>query len=164
MHFMPSTYTVWRQTSSVPFCVPLAGRVAGYSHVSTTATQHSQDFLRPNSVDFPQRTSCLRVYTTLTLTSVGAQRRAARLIHRSSRYEHITPMLLDLHWLWSPERIDFRLLAVLICRATVSVRLHPALRRFQPPLSIRSSSSSQPVIPSFLPNCFRRLYSTRLYI
>jgi len=38
---------------------------------------------------------------------------AARLIHRSSRYEHVTPMLRYLHWLRSPERIDFKL-AVLI--------------------------------------------------
>ena len=34
---------------------------------------------------------------------------AARLIHRSSRYEHVTPMLQELHWLRSPERIDFKL-------------------------------------------------------
>jgi len=34
---------------------------------------------------------------------------AARLIHRSSRYEHSTQMLRDLHWLRSPERIDFKL-------------------------------------------------------
>jgi len=40
---------------------------------------------------------------------------AARLIHRSSWYEHVTPMLRDLHWLRSPERIDFKL-AVLTCR------------------------------------------------
>jgi len=40
---------------------------------------------------------------------------AARLIHRSSQYEHVTPMLRDLHWLWSPERITFKL-AVLIYR------------------------------------------------
>jgi len=40
---------------------------------------------------------------------------AARLIHRSSRHEHVTPMLRDLHWLRSPERIDFKL-AVLVCR------------------------------------------------
>jgi len=33
---------------------------------------------------------------------------AARLIHRS-RYKHVTPMLRDLHWLRSPERIDFKL-------------------------------------------------------
>jgi len=33
---------------------------------------------------------------------------AVRLRHRSSRYEHVTPMLRDLHWLRSPERIDFK--------------------------------------------------------
>jgi len=38
-----------------------------------------------------------------------------RLIHRSSRYEHVTPMLRDLHWLRSPECINFKL-AVLIYR------------------------------------------------
>jgi len=40
---------------------------------------------------------------------------AARLIHRSSQYEHVTPILPDLHWLRSPERIDFKL-AVLTYR------------------------------------------------
>jgi len=38
---------------------------------------------------------------------------AARLIHRSPRYERITPLLRDLHWLWSLERIDLKL-AVLV--------------------------------------------------
>jgi len=40
---------------------------------------------------------------------------AARLIHRSSRYEHVALVLRDLHWLRSPERIDFKL-AVLTYR------------------------------------------------
>jgi len=40
---------------------------------------------------------------------------ATRLIHLSSLYEHVTPMLRDLHWLRSPERIDFKL-AVLTYR------------------------------------------------
>ena len=48
-------------------------------------------------------------------------------------------MLRDLHWLRSPERIDFKLAARLPMRAwssvTVSLRLHPARRRFQPPPS-----------------------------
>jgi len=34
---------------------------------------------------------------------------AARLIHRSSLYVHVTPMLRDLHWLRSPECINFKL-------------------------------------------------------
>jgi len=33
---------------------------------------------------------------------------AARLIHRPSQYEHVTPILRDLHWLRSPECIDFK--------------------------------------------------------
>jgi len=45
---------------------------------------------------------------------------AARLTHRSSRYEHVTPILRDLHWLWSPERIDFKL-AVLTYRCLHSL-------------------------------------------
>jgi len=40
---------------------------------------------------------------------------AARLIHRSSWYEHVTSILRDLHWLQSPECIDFKL-AVLTYR------------------------------------------------
>jgi hypothetical protein len=39
----------------------------------------------------------------------------ARLIHRSTLFEHVTPLLLDLHWLRSPERVDFKL-AVLVYR------------------------------------------------
>jgi len=40
---------------------------------------------------------------------------ADRLVHPSSRYEHITPMLRDFRWLQSPECIDFKF-AVLIYR------------------------------------------------
>jgi len=77
---------------------------------------------------------------------------AARLIHRSSRYEHITPMLRDLHWLRSPERIDFKS-AVLTYRIPMPARLGATVssdyiqsvavsnRR-----RLRSSSSSQIVI------------------
>jgi len=75
---------------------------------------------------------------------------AVRLIHRSSRYEHVTPMLRDLHWLRSPERIDFKL-AVLTYRC-----LHGLAPRYLSDYiqsvadsnrrRLRSSSSSQLVI------------------
>ena len=75
---------------------------------------------------------------------------AARLIHRSSRYEHVTPMLRELHWLRSPERIDFKL-AVLVYRCLHGLaprylsehiqRVADSNRR-----RLRSSSSSQLVI------------------
>ena len=38
---------------------------------------------------------------------------AARLVFSSSRYDHITPLLHQLHWLRAPERIEFKL-AVLV--------------------------------------------------
>jgi len=75
----------------------------------------------------------------------------SRLIHRSSRYEHVTPMLRDLHWLRSPERIEYVKLAVLIYRC-----LHGLAPRYLSDYiqrvadsncrRLRSSSSSQLVI------------------
>ena len=40
---------------------------------------------------------------------------AARLVHNSRKYDRISPLLWDLHWLRVPERIKFRL-AVLVFR------------------------------------------------
>jgi len=34
---------------------------------------------------------------------------AAQLIYSSSRFDHITPLLRQLHWLKAKERIDFKL-------------------------------------------------------
>ena len=34
---------------------------------------------------------------------------AARLVHNSRKYDRISPLLRDLHWLRVPERIKFRL-------------------------------------------------------
>jgi len=57
-------------------------------------------------------------YCNATLTGLPASQfsrlqsmlnAATRLTYRSSRYEHVTRMLRDLHWLRSPERTDFKL-------------------------------------------------------
>ena len=40
---------------------------------------------------------------------------AARLVHNSRKFDRISPLLRDLHWLRVPERIKFRL-AVLVFR------------------------------------------------
>ena len=46
---------------------------------------------------------------------------AARLVCSSSRYEHITPLLRQLHWLKAAERIDYKLaLFVYKCRQGVA--------------------------------------------
>ena len=40
---------------------------------------------------------------------------AARLVHCSSKFDHITPILRELHWLRDPERITFRLAVLAYC-------------------------------------------------
>ena len=75
---------------------------------------------------------------------------AARLIHRSPRYEHITPLLRDLHWLRSPEHIDLKS-AVLVYRCLHGLAPHYLSDYFQHVAfsnrrRLRSSSSSLPLI------------------
>ena len=38
---------------------------------------------------------------------------ASRLVYSSRKFDHVTPLLLQLHWLKAPERIDYKL-AVLV--------------------------------------------------
>ena len=53
---------------------------------------------------------------------------AGRLVCSARKYEHITPLLRDLHWLRVPERIEFKL-SVLIYRIDVCmVRLRRTWR------------------------------------
>jgi hypothetical protein len=40
---------------------------------------------------------------------------AARLVYRLRKYDHVTPLLRDLHWLRVPERISFRLAVLAYC-------------------------------------------------
>jgi len=71
----------------------------------------------------------------------------ATLAHRSSRYEHVTPILRDLHWLRSPERIDFKL-AVLTYRCLAPRYLSDYIQSVAVSnrRRLRSSSFSQLVI------------------
>jgi len=93
----------------------------------------------------PHHTTNKRITNNKLLSS----KYAARLIHQSSRYEHVTPMLRDLHWLRSPERVDFKL-------AVLTYRLHGLAPRYLSDYiqsvadsncrRLRSSSFSQLVI------------------
>ena len=40
---------------------------------------------------------------------------AARFVLPAQKYEHVTPLLRDLHWLWVPERIEFKLSQLVFC-------------------------------------------------
>ena len=78
---------------------------------------------------------------------------AARLIFRARRYDHITPLLRDLHWLRVRERIDFRL-AVLTFRCLhglASAYLAEQIYRVSEIESrsrLRSASRQQLIVPT----------------
>jgi len=40
---------------------------------------------------------------------------AARLVCCARKYDHVTHLLRDLHWLWVPQRIQFRLAVLAFC-------------------------------------------------
>ena len=122
----------------------VAYSVRMFAVLRSTAPQH-QTF----SVEFARRVAghaTSRLYGNATRAGLPASQlrplhsvlNAAARLHRSSRYEHVTPMLRDLHWLRSPERIDFKLAELGSAHlptpawsgATISCRLHPACRRF----------------------------------
>ena len=76
---------------------------------------------------------------------------AARLVFSASRYDHITPLLRQLHWLRAPERVEFKL-AVLVykCRQqTAPSYLFEELCQpadFEARRRLRSASSSSLVV------------------
>ena len=77
---------------------------------------------------------------------------AARLIHSARKYDHITPLLRDLHWLRVPERIAFRLavLAYRCLHGTAPPYLSAELNRVSEVVNrpcLRSTSTTALVVP-----------------
>ena len=62
---------------------------------------------------------------------------AARLIYSKRKYEHITPLLRELHWLSVPERIQFKL-AVLVFRCLHSTAPPYLADQLQPMAALES--------------------------
>src|SRR5664279_1964067 len=77
---------------------------------------------------------------------------AARLVFSARKYDHVTPLLRDLHWLRAPERIVYRL-AVLAFRCQHGLApsyLSTELQRVSDLDSrrrLRSASTTTPVVP-----------------
>src|SRR5664279_2595912 len=77
---------------------------------------------------------------------------ASRLVYSARKYDHVTPLLRDLHWLRAPERIAYRL-AVLVFRCQHSLTpsyLSTELQRVADLDSrrrLRSASTTALVVP-----------------
>jgi len=77
------------------------------------------------------------------------QNHAARLIVKKRKHEHITPTLIELHWLPVKFRIQYKL-AVFAFRyfeGTLPPYLASSLSTYQPTRSLRSSSEKLLIIP-----------------
>ena len=78
------------------------------------------------------------------------QNAAARLITRSRKCDHITPILLDLHWLPVSERIKFKILLLTFkaLHQQSPTYIQDLITNYLPSRSLRSSSmlSLNPVI------------------
>ena len=78
---------------------------------------------------------------------------AARLIYRARKYDHVSPLLRELHWLRVPERIDFRLavLAFRCLHGTAPAYLSNELHRVadcESRRSLRSASTAALIVPA----------------
>jgi len=90
---------------------------------------------------------------TTQLDRLPVMNAAARLVCSARKFEHITPLLRDLHWLRVPQRIEFKLavLAFRCLHGTAPPYLSCELRRVADIVSrrwLRSSSTSDLDVPS----------------
>ena len=77
---------------------------------------------------------------------------AARMIYRASRYDHVLSLLKELHWLRVPERIEFKLCALVYkcLNGNGAAYLADSLQRVTDVKSrrrLQSSSSSTLIVP-----------------
>ncbi|XP_056618644.1 uncharacterized protein LOC130433018 isoform X2 [Triplophysa dalaica] len=77
------------------------------------------------------------------------QNAAARVLTRTKKYEHITPVLSTLHWLPIKHRINFKILLITYkaLHGLAPQYLNELLLYYRPPRTLRSKGSCQLVIP-----------------
>ena len=96
---------------------------------------------------------CNGLYTCLTHKTISrlqlVQNAAARLLTKTKKHDHITPILATLHWLPVVFRVDFKILLLAfkaqngLAPKYISDLLHP----YTPPRSLRSSGEAVLVVP-----------------
>ncbi|MGL5674454.1 MAG: reverse transcriptase family protein, partial [Plesiomonas shigelloides] len=77
------------------------------------------------------------------------QNAAARVLTRTRKYEHISPVLSKLHWLPIKHRIDFKILLITYkaLNGLAPQYLSELLMHYSPPRLLRSQNSGQLLIP-----------------
>ncbi|KAI5104189.1 hypothetical protein C0J45_5815, partial [Silurus meridionalis] len=75
------------------------------------------------------------------------QNAAARVLTRSRKYDHITPILSSLHWLPVKFRIDYKLLTYKTLNGLATMYLSSLLIRYNPSHSLKSQNFGLLVVP-----------------
>ena len=96
---------------------------------------------------------CNRIFSSLTKKEIGQlqfiQNAAARVLTRTRKAAHITPVLKSLHWLPVSFRIDFKIL-LLVYKSLNGLGpsyIADLLPRYVPPRPLRSAESGLLVVP-----------------
>ncbi len=77
------------------------------------------------------------------------QNAAARVLTRTRKYDHISPVLSTLHWLPTKHRIDFKILLITYkaLNGLVPQYLSELLSHYSPPRPLHSQNSGHLIIP-----------------
>ncbi len=77
------------------------------------------------------------------------QNAAARVLTRTRKYDHISPVLSTLHWLPTKHRIDFKILLITYkaLNGLAPQYLSELLSHYSPPRPLRSQNSGHLIIP-----------------
>ncbi len=77
------------------------------------------------------------------------QNAAARVLTRTRKYDHISPVLSTLHWLPTKHRIDFKILLMTYkaLNGLAPQYLSELLSHYSPPRPLRSQNSGRLIIP-----------------
>ena len=87
---------------------------------------------------------------------------AARIVTRTPKREHMTPILKQLHWLPVPKRIDFKLACITwqcVHGSAAPAYLKEMCKSYEPSRSLRSASAYRLQVPVARTNIGRRAFS-----
>ncbi|KAF7688711.1 hypothetical protein HF521_013518, partial [Silurus meridionalis] len=136
------------------------------NHITKTAFFHLRNIARlRNMLSISDEEKLVHAFMTFRIDECNAllggcpaslinklqlvQNAAARVLTRSRKYDHITPILSSLHWLPVKFRIDYKLL--LLTYKTLNglspMYLSSLLTRYNPSRSLRSQNSGLLIVP-----------------
>ena len=92
-----------------------------------------------------------------------AQNAAARILTKTKRFDHITPVLMSLHWLPIVARADFKILLLTFkaLNGLAPLYLSELLLSYSPPRPLRSADAGLLVIPSTKRSAGKRAFASR---